>query len=289
MNPVHSNLEPGLWLVSVPIGAARDITLKALDILASAEVLAAEDTRSLRRLLDIHGVALGDRPLLRYDDHTGARMRPRLLDEIRAGKSVAYASEAGTPLIADPGFDLARAVREAGLPVTAAPGPVAAVMALTLSGLPSDRFLFAGFLPNTAVARRSALAELGAVPATLILYESPKRVAAMLAAAAEVLGPDRPAALARELTKKFEEVRRGTLAELASGCADHPPKGEIVVLIGRGRSADVSEMDLDTALKEALSGAGVRTAADDVAARLGLPRRQVYQRALALSKDGDGG
>lgn len=284
MNPDVEKLPGGLYLVSVPIGAARDITLRALDILASAEVLAAEDTRSLRRLMEIHGIALGDRPLLAYHDHNGARVRPRILAELEAGRSVAYASEAGTPLVADPGFTLARAARDAGHAVTAAPGAVAAVVALTLSGLPSDRFLFAGFLPNASGKRKTAMHGLAAVPATLIFYESPKRVAAMLRDAAEVLGAERPAALCRELTKRFEEVRRGTLAQLAAGCEADAPRGEIVVLIGEGDSSNVSLADLDTVLREALESMSVRDAADHAVATLGAKRRDAYQRALDMDR-----
>lgn len=242
----------------------------------------------MRRLLEIHGIAVGQRPLLAYHDHNGARMRPRLLAELAAGRSVAYASEAGTPLVADPGFALARDARDAGYMVTAAPGATAAIAALTLSGLPSDRFLFAGFLPNTASKRKAALRDLAAVPATLILYESPKRVAAMLADAAEVCGATRPAALCREITKRFEEVRRGNLADLAEGCAEDPPRGEIVVLIGQGDSAIINDIDIDRALSEALAGSSVRDAADQVSVALGLPRRDVYQRALALNKSVNG-
>ncbi|MDX1786393.1 MAG: 16S rRNA (cytidine(1402)-2'-O)-methyltransferase, partial [Roseovarius sp.] len=197
---VERKLEPGLYLVATPIGTARDITLRTLDILASADVIAAEDTRSLRKLMDIHGIALGERPLLAYHDHNGARMRPRLMEALQAGKSVVYASEAGTPMVADPGFDLARAAIAEGLPLISAPGPSAVITALTLSGLPTDRFLFAGFLPNTSSQRKTALAALADVPATLVFYESPKRVAAMLRDAAAVLGGTRRAALARELT-----------------------------------------------------------------------------------------
>lgn len=284
MNPDVEKLPGGLYLVSVPIGTARDITLRALDILASAEVLAAEDTRSLRRLMEIHGIALGDRPLLAYHDHNGAKVRPRILAELEAGRSVAYASEAGTPLVADPGFTLARAARDAGHGVTAAPGAVAAVVALTLSGLPSDRFLFAGFLPNASGKRKTAMQGLAAVPATLIFYESPKRVAAMLRDAAEVLGAERPAALCRELTKRFEEVRRGTLAELAAGCEADAPRGEIVVLIGEGDSSNVSLADLDTVLREALESMSVRDAADHAVATLGAKRRDAYQRALDIDR-----
>lgn len=289
MNPDKQKLAAGLYLIATPIGAARDITLRALDLLAAADVLVAEDTRSLRRLMDIHGLSLGDRPLWPYHDHNGARMRPRIMAALAEGKSVLYASEAGTPMVADPGFDLGRAVVAEGFDLVSAPGPSAVITALTLSGLPTDRFLFAGFLPNTSGKRKTALGELAEVPATLVFYESPKRVAAMLRDAAEVLGAGRPAALCREITKKFEEVRRGTLAELAEGCADAAPKGEIVVVVGRGDSGNISEIDLDTVLREALQAGSVRDASDQVAARLRLPRRKVYQRALVLAAKHEGG
>lgn len=283
MNSETQKLAAGLYLVATPIGAARDITLRALDILGAADVLVAEDTRSLRRLMEIHGVALCERPLWAYHDHNGARMRPRILDALAEGKSVVYASEAGTPMVADPGFDLARAAVAAGHPLISAPGPSAVIAALTLSGLPTDRFLFAGFLPSASGRRKTALAELAAVPATLVFYESPRRVAAMLADAAEVLGGDRPAAICREITKKFEEIRRDSLANLAAGTAGETLKGEIVVIIGRGDSGNVKEIDLDRALEEALERESVRDAADRVASALGLPRRKVYQRALQLT------
>jgi len=289
MNPDKQKLAAGLYLIATPIGAARDITLRALDLLAAADVLVAEDTRSLRRLMDIHGVSLGDRPLWPYHDHNGARMRPRIMAALAAGKSVLYASEAGTPMVADPGFDLGRAVVAEGFDLVSAPGPSAVITALTLSGLPTDRFLFAGFLPNTSGKRKTALGEVAEVPATLVFYESPKRVAAMLRDASEVLGAGRPAALCREITKKFEEVRRGTLADLAEGCAEVPPKGEIVVVVGRGDSGNISEIDLDTVLREALQAGSVRDASDQVAARLRLPRRKVYQRALVLAAEHEGG
>ena len=286
-NPVKTKLEPGLYLIATPIGTARDITLRALDILTSADVLAAEDTRSLRKLMDIHGVKLGDRPLVSYHDHNTDRARPRLLAALEAGKSVVYASEAGTPMISDPGFDLARAATEEGCKLISAPGPSAAVTALTLSGLPAERFFFAGFLPQTASKRKTALAELAAVPGTLIFYESPKRVAAMLRDAAEVLGAERKAALCRELTKKFEEVLRGSLEELAQQTAERSLKGEIVVLVGQGDSVIVSEVDIDRSLIELLRDHSVRDAADQVAAQLGLKRRPIYQRALQLAKDSE--
>lgn len=282
VNPIKSKLPPGLYLIATPIGTARDITLRALDILASADVLAAEDTRSLRKLMEIHGVALGDRPLVAYHDHNGDRARPRLLAALAAGKSVAYASEAGTPMVADPGFDLGRAVVEAGHALISAPGPSAVITALTLAGLPTDQFHFAGFLPNTSSKRKSALKTLAQVPGTLVFYESPKRVAAMLCDAAEVLGGERRAVVARELTKKFEEVLPGTLTELSERCAKRTLKGECVVLIDRGHSPSVSEADIEQKLRAALETLSVRDAADQVSAELGMKRRQVYQLALKL-------
>ncbi|MBR9650966.1 16S rRNA (cytidine(1402)-2'-O)-methyltransferase [Thalassovita aquimarina] len=284
MNLQQTKLAPGLYLLATPIGTARDITLRALDILASADVLVAEDTRSLRKLMDIHGVPLGDRPVLSYHDHNGAQMRPRLLTLLEEGKSMAYASEAGTPMVADPGFDLARAAREAGHPVTSAPGPSAVITALTLAGLPTDRFFFAGFLPNAKGQRRSALEAVRDVPGTLAFYESPKRVAAMLADAAEVLGPDREAAVCRELTKKFEEVLRGTLGELAETCRERSLKGEIVVLVDRPRLPNIGESDLEVMLHTLLQDLSVRDASDRLAAETGLPRRKIYQMALKLDR-----
>jgi len=277
----------GLYLIATPIGTARDITLRALDLLAAADVLVAEDTRSLRRLMKIHGIGLGERPLWAYHDHNGAKMRPRILAALEAGQSVVYAAEAGTPMVADPGFDLARAAVAEGFPLVSAPGPSAAVAALTLSGLPTDRFLFGGFLPSSAGRRRTALETLADVPATLVFYESPRRVAAMLEDAATVLGGERQAAICREITKKFEEIRRDTLAGLAAYCRQSTLKGEIVVVVDRGDSSNVREMDLDRALHAALQDGSVRDAADLVAARLGLPRRKVYQRALHLAAGDD--
>ncbi|MCB2127452.1 MAG: 16S rRNA (cytidine(1402)-2'-O)-methyltransferase [Rhodobacteraceae bacterium] len=279
-------LAPGLYFVATPIGAARDITLRALDILATAEVLAAEDTRTLRHLMDIHGVQPGDRPIVAYHDHNGEKMRPRLLAALAAGKSVAYASEAGTPLVADPGYQLARAAIAAGHPVISAPGPSAVLAALTVSGLPSDRFLFAGFPPSAASARRRWLEELAGIPATLILYESPKRVQGLLTELRDSLGNDRQAAVCRELTKRFEEVSRGTLEELARDFAERSVKGEIVIVIDRAGAAAPDPAEVEARLREALKCHSIRDAAAEVSAALGLPRRQVYQTALRLANGG---
>jgi 16S rRNA (cytidine1402-2'-O)-methyltransferase len=281
-------LAPALYLVATPIGAARDITLRALDILASADVLAAEDTRTLRHLMDIHGIKLGDRPLWAYHDHNGAAVRPRIVQALAEGRSVAYCSEAGTPVIADPGYQLARAAIEAGATVTGAPGPSAAILALSLSGLPSDRFMFAGFPPAQAGARARWLDEIGKVEATLILYESPKRIQRLLTELCETWGETREAALCRELTKRFEEVRRGSLGSLRDGLQDAPVKGEIVLVVGHPVTVAPTQADLDAALAEALGRLRVKDAAAEVAEALGLPRRDVYQRALALKQEGDG-
>lgn len=276
---------PGLYFIATPIGAARDITLRALDLLATADVLVAEDTRTLRHLMDIHGVALGSRPLWAYHDHNGAEVRPRILAALSEGRSIVYASEAGTPLVADPGFQLGRAAIAAGHAVTAAPGPSAVLAALTVSGLPSDRFLFAGFPPPTAAARRTWLTEFAQVPATLIFYESPNRVQDMLSDAVTVFGPARQAAVCRELTKKFEETCRGTLAELAEAYADTAPRGEFVVLIDREGEIRPDEATIRHALTEALGRMKVKEAATMIAELYRLPRRDVYQMALSLRRD----
>jgi 16S rRNA (cytidine1402-2'-O)-methyltransferase len=282
--PLLRPVPPGLHLLATPIGAARDITLRALDLLAGADVLAAEDTRTLRHLMEIHGVALNDRPLVAYHDHNGAAVRPRLLRALKEGKSVAYASEAGTPLIADPGFQLARAAIAEGFAVLAAPGPSAVLAALTVSGLPSDRFLFAGFPPAGAGDRARFLAELGQVPATLILYESPKRINRLLTEMADAFGKDRLAAVCRELTKRFEDVSRGTLGELAEAFAGRAVKGEIVVLVDRPGDRVVDGASIEAALRDALAHGSVKDAAAEVAAALNLPRKEVYRMALQLAE-----
>ncbi|MEP4197026.1 MAG: 16S rRNA (cytidine(1402)-2'-O)-methyltransferase [Aliishimia sp.] len=278
-------LPPGVYFVGVPIGTARDITLRALDVLAGADVLAAEDTRSLRRLMEIHGVALAGRRIQTLHDHSGPGMQAKLLEAVAAGKSVAYASEAGMPLIADPGFELSRAAAKVGATVTCAPGPSAVLTALALGGLPTDAFHFAGFLPNSKGARRKALSELAEVQATLVLFESPKRLGASLADAAAMLGDQRQGAVCRELTKKFEEVLRGTLAELAARVAEKPVKGEVVVLIDRAASMPVNEALVDEMLEQALKSMSVKDAAAHVAAATGKKKREIYQRAISFSAE----
>lgn len=288
MNFKRQKLSAGLYFVGVPIGTARDITLRALDVLASADVLVAEDTRSLRKLMDIHGIPLEGRRITALHDHSTAAVAARLVEEASAGRSVAYASEAGMPMIADPGFELGRAMTDAGLSVTCAPGPSAVLTALVLGGLATDAFHFAGFLPANKTARRKMLEELSTLQATLVLYESPKRVGACLRDAAEILG-DREARLCRELTKKFEEVRRGTLSELDQSVRDAPPKGEIVLLISRGaKDEGISGTLVEHMLTEALTTMRVKDAVAHVTVASGWKRRDVYQLALSLKPDRDG-
>ncbi|MCC5975831.1 MAG: 16S rRNA (cytidine(1402)-2'-O)-methyltransferase, partial [Rubellimicrobium sp.] len=252
MNFVEGPLSAGLYLVATPIGAARDITLRALDVLASADVILAEDTRTARKLMEIHGIRAGARPLLAYHDHSGTAVCDRAVDAIKAGKAVACMSEAGTPLVADPGYEVAQAVIAAGLPVMAVPGPSALLAALAVAGLPTDRFYFAGFLPAARARRQTEIAALRDVPGTLVFFESPRRVGEMLADLVQVLGTERQGAICRELTKRFEEVRRGRLGDLADALAGQELRGEVVVVIGRAGAAAPADDDVRSALEEAM-------------------------------------
>jgi len=285
MNFEIKPLSAGLYFVATPIGAARDITLRGLDILASADVLAAEDTRTARKLLEIHGVPLGERRVLAFHDHSGQPMIEKLIGLMLAGNSVAYVSEAGTPLVADPGYELGVAAAAAEISVIAAPGASAVLAALTVSGLATDRFAFVGFLPASKVARQTEIAALRDTPFTLVFYESPKRVHDMLIDLRDTLGGDREAAVCRELTKKFEETQRGTLVSLVDRFADRTVKGEVVVLVGRAGAEVISDADVDTALRQALTTMRVKDAATTVAGAFGMPRKDVYQRALGLKDE----
>jgi 16S rRNA (cytidine1402-2'-O)-methyltransferase len=281
----EAGIARGLSLVATPIGNAADITLRALATLRAADAIICEDTRVTAKLLAIHGIK---RPLLAYHEHNAERMRPEIIARLQQGERLALVSDAGTPLISDPGFKLVRAALAAGLPVTALPGPSAAVAALLLSGLPTDRFLFAGFLPPKEAARKSALAELAAVPASLVFFETAPRLAASLADMAAILG-EREAAVARELTKLHEEVRRGSLAALAAHyAASGPPKGELVVVLAppAAEAPALSAAALDAQLAAALEEMSVRDASAAVAAATGLSRRAVYARALVLAGRG---
>ena len=271
-------LPPGLYIVATPIGNLSDLSPRAADVLARADLIAVEDSRVTAKLLHHIGVR---RPMLAYHDHNGERVRPQLLDRMRDG-AVALVSDAGTPLISDPGYKLVRAAREAGIPVTTVPGASAVVAALTLAGLPTDRFLFLGFLPSKAGAKATAIAEVAAVRATLVLYESGPRLAATLQALREGLGV-REAAVAREISKKFEETVTGSLSDLAGRYAQAAPKGEIVIVVAPpGEAEAAGEAAVDSALREAMSRLSASRAAAEVAEKLGVPRRQAYERALKL-------
>lgn len=274
MNP----LSPGLYIVATPIGNLGDLTPRAADILSRADAIAVEDTRVTATLLRHIGAK---RPMIAYHDHNADAVRPALVARM-AAEAIALVSDAGTPLISDPGFKLVREARAAGHAVTTIPGPCAAIAALTLAGLPTDRFLFAGFLPAKAKARDEAIAELAPIRATLVLYESGARLAACLTALAAGLG-DREAAVTREITKRFEEAVTGTLSMLAARYAEAPPKGEIVVVVAPpGAPPPASTDDVDAALREALARLPASRAAAEVARRLGGDRRALYARALAL-------
>jgi len=276
-------LEPGLYLVATPIGNLGDITLRALETLRRADAIACEDSRVTAKLLAAHGIAT---PLILYHEHNAPRARPKILARIAAGEAVALVSDAGTPLVSDPGYKLVTAAVAQGLAVHALPGPCAALAALTLSGLPSDRFLFLGFLPVKATARRRVLAEVAGLRATLIVYESARRLPATLGDMAETLGP-RHGAVARELTKLHEELRRGTLDALAADYrAAGPPKGEVVIVVAPPAedAAALSADALDAALQAALARGTLRDAVQEVARTTGRPRHEVYARALALAR-----
>ena len=274
MNP----LDPGLYIVATPIGNLGDLSPRAADVLARADVVAVEDSRVTAGLLRHIGVK---RPMIPYHDHNAEGVRPGLIARM-GGEAVALVSDAGTPLISDPGYKLVRDARAAGHTVVTIPGPCAAVAALTLAGLPTDRFLFLGFLPSKEAARATAIAEVAAIRATLVLYESGPRLAACLAALATGLG-DRDAAVTREITKRYEEAVTGSLSILAARYADAPPRGEIVVVVAPpGDPEPATEADADVALAEALTRLPAGRAASEVAKALGLDRRTLYARALEL-------
>jgi 16S rRNA (cytidine1402-2'-O)-methyltransferase len=272
-------LAPGLYLVSTPIGNLRDITLRALDVLAAADLVLAEDTRVTAKLLSAYGLR---QRLERYDEHAAARARPKALQALAEGARVALVCDAGTPLVSDPGYRLVAEALAAGAAVFPIPGASAALAALSVAGLPTDRFLFAGFPPPKSAARRTFFAALKDAPATLVFFEGVSRLGDSLADMAAVLGP-RPAAVARELTKLHETVARGDLASLAADPALRAPKGEVVVVVGAPQAAPAaSAAELDAALGEALARLSPADAAREVAAATGAPRRELYRRALAL-------
>jgi len=275
----------GLYLVATPIGNLGDITLRALETLAGADVIACEDTRVTRKLAERYGIAT---PLTPYHEHNAAQARPKLLSRLAEGQSIALVSDAGTPLISDPGYKLVRAAREAGYQVTALPGASAVLTALTVSGLPTDRFFFEGFLPPKQAARQKRIAALANIHATLVLFEGGSRLASTLADLVVTLGP-RPAAICRELTKLHEEVRYENLDVLARHYTNGAEiRGEFVVLVAPPAEEQRAD-DIDTLLKRALTRVSVKDAVGEVAVATGRPRREVYQRALALTKDDENG
>jgi 16S rRNA (cytidine1402-2'-O)-methyltransferase len=274
-------LSAGLYIVATPIGNLRDITLRALEILAAADLAACEDTRVTRKLFDHYGLSA---PLTPYHDHNAAAARPKILERLAAGAAVALVSDAGTPLISDPGYRLVREAVAAGHAVTAAPGASSAVMALTVAGLPTDRFFFEGFLPAKEAARRTRIAELARIPATLVLFESGPRLAATLGDLSAGLGA-RKASVARELTKLHEEVRRADLAALAADYAQGAEtRGEMVIVIAPPPDEQASAADVDALLHAALARTTLKEAVAEVASATGEPRRAVYSRALELAK-----
>jgi 16S rRNA (cytidine1402-2'-O)-methyltransferase len=280
----EASLAAGLYVTATPIGNARDLTLRALDVLRHCDLIAAEDTRVTAKLLAIHGIA---KPLTAYNDHNAARERPRLLGRLRQGARIALVSDAGTPLVSDPGYKLVREAIAEGLAVHAIPGASAALTALALAGLPTDRFLFAGFLPAKPGDRRRMLEELRAVRASLILFEAPQRLAESLADLSAVLGP-RPAAVARELTKLHEEVRRGDLVSLAGAYAgEPPPRGEVTLVIAPPVESEPDLAKAEALLKKALAFMPVSAAADLISDALEAPRRAIYSLALALKDSAD--
>lgn len=280
-----ARLPPGLYLIATPIGNLGDITLRALATLAAADLIACEDTRVTAVLLAHYGIRT---KRIAYHDHNAAHQRPRLLAALGRGQAVALVSDAGTPLVSDPGFRLSLAARAAGHPVVPVPGASAVLAGLVASGLPSDSFLFAGFLPAKAGARTKRLTALSTVPATLVFFESPRRLAASLADMAAAFGGERPATIARELTKAFETVRGGTLGELAAAFAgEPPPKGEVVVVVAPPPDRPPSADDADQILRALLDTRTASGAAAEAASVTGLPRRDLYRRALAIKGKAD--
>ncbi len=275
---------PGLYLIATPIGNLSDITLRALELLAGVDVIACEDTRVTRKLTERYGITT---PLTPYHEHNAAQARPKLLARLAEGQAVALVSDAGTPLISDPGYKLVREASEAGHMVTASPGPSAVLTALSVAALPTDRFFFEGFLPPKQGARQKRITALANIPATLVLFEGGSRIAATLADLASALGA-RAATICRELTKLHEEIKRGDLTTLARDYAKGgETRGEFVIVIAPPEADEGNVDDLDDLLRGALSRVSVREAVAEVATATGRPRREIYQRALALAKDAD--
>jgi 16S rRNA (cytidine1402-2'-O)-methyltransferase len=273
---IQNLLEDGLYIAATPIGNARDISLRALEVLRNCHAILAEDTRHTAKLLAIHGIS---RPLISYNDHNASRVRPQIVKRLEKGERLALVSDAGTPLISDPGYKLVREAIAAQVKVHVLPGASAAIAALIISGLPTDRFFFVGFLPNSRDARRSELTEIRTIPSTLVFFEAPQRVKESLEDMLSVLG-NRQASVARELTKLHEDVRRGKLDELARFYEHHPPCGEVTIIVGPGAPEEPDWSKADTLLEKSMAFMPLRSAVDLVSDALILPRRKVYARAL---------
>ena len=284
---IIKKLAAGLHILATPIGTANDITLRALQVLRDADILAAEDTRVLRKLMDIHGIDLDGRRILAYHDHNGDGMRPKIMEHLADGKTVAYASDAGTPLIADPGFSLAKEAIAQGFRIHAAPGASAILTALCLAGQPTDNFFFGGFLGSKTSQRIKNLEKVASLGATLVYYESPKRTLAALNDMATVLGVDRQVSVCRELTKRFEEVIRGTIAEAIIEIESRTSfKGEVVIVLGPPVKKEISDADIHHALSISLQEYRIKDAASQIAEQFSIPRKRAYEMALKI-KDGD--
>lgn len=276
-------LPPGLYIVPTPIGNLGDITLRALETLKSADLIACEDTRVTAKLLNHYAIK---KPLLSYNDHNGEERRPEILSKLAEGNVVVLVSDAGTPLVSDPGYKLAREALEQGIYVTALPGASSILPALCLSGLPTDAFFFAGFLPAKQEACRKYVASLAAIPSTLVFFESARRLSETIALLLEGLG-DRPAAVVREISKLYEESRRGPLSELQTHYeVNGAPKGEVVIVVGAPQAHAV-DIDIDAALKELLKEFSVKDASSMLAKETGLPRREIYERAVKMDRHAD--
>jgi len=280
---ITKKLHPGLHILATPIGTANDITLRALQVLRDADVLAAEDTRVLRKLMDIHGIDLSGRRILPYHDHNGDMQRPKIMALLAEGKTVAYSSDAGTPLIADPGFSLSKAAIENNIRIHVAPGASALLTALCLAGQPTDNFFFGGFLGSKTSQRIKNLEKVAGIDATLVYYESPKRTGAALEDMVTVFGGDRLVSVCRELTKKFEEVIRGTLdAAICEIDMRESFKGEVVIVLGPPIKKQISDEDIYQALKIALQEYRIKDAASQIAEQFSIPRKRTYEMALKI-------
>lgn len=277
-------LPPGLYVVATPIGHARDITLRALDVLRGADALAAEDTRVVRKLLGIHGIPLGGRRPISYNDQSDEAKRSRIVGLLSEGRSVALVSDAGTPLVADPGLKLVQAAIASGVPVRPVPGPSAALAALTASGLPGDRFLFVGFLPKKSARKGRAIASLRDTDAAMIFFERPSRLGGTLRALSAEFGSGREAAICRELTKMFEEIRRGTLGDLAATCAESSLKGECVIVVAGKEIKTPAWGEFEHELAERMASSTLKEAVASVSEEFAVARREVYRAALRLKE-----